>query len=95
MAERAGFEPTVLFRYSRFPGARLKPLSHLSSQCRNQFEPARVSAQRFSTALWHALGFGLLGYLAGAGTRGGVLQPASGQRLTADYSHSNLFRQRD
>src|SRR5258706_10502043 len=30
LAEREGFEPTVLFRYSRFPGVRLKPLSHLS-----------------------------------------------------------------
>src|SRR4051812_40255599 len=32
MAEREGFEPTVLFRYSRFPGVRLKPLSHLSTE---------------------------------------------------------------
>jgi uncharacterized protein (DUF885 family) len=30
LAERGGFEPPVLFRYSRFPGVRLKPLSHLS-----------------------------------------------------------------
>jgi hypothetical protein len=30
--ERGGFEPPVLFRYSRFPGVRLKPLSHLSSE---------------------------------------------------------------
>ncbi len=30
MAEREGFEPTVVFSYSRFPGVRLKPLSHLS-----------------------------------------------------------------
>ncbi|MDB6054243.1 MAG: hypothetical protein JWN25_1766 [Verrucomicrobiales bacterium] len=29
--ERGGFEPPVLFRYSRFPGVRLKPLSHLST----------------------------------------------------------------
>ncbi len=32
MAEREGFEPTVVFSYSRFPGVRLKPLSHLSNQ---------------------------------------------------------------
>lgn len=32
LAEREGFEPTVLFRYSRFPGVRLKPLSHLSGR---------------------------------------------------------------
>jgi hypothetical protein len=31
VAEREGFEPSVLFRYSRFPGVRLKPLSHLST----------------------------------------------------------------
>ena len=31
LAEREGFEPTVLFRYSRFPGVRFKPLSHLSA----------------------------------------------------------------
>ena len=31
LAERGGFEPPVLFRYSRFPGVRLKPLSHLSA----------------------------------------------------------------
>src|SRR2546430_17458017 len=31
LAEREGFEPSVLFRYSRFPGVRLKPLSHLST----------------------------------------------------------------
>ena len=30
MAEREGFEPPVLFRYTRFPGVRFKPLSHLS-----------------------------------------------------------------
>jgi hypothetical protein len=36
VAEREGFEPTVLFRYSRFPGVRLKPLSHLS----DLFHPA-------------------------------------------------------
>jgi hypothetical protein len=30
LAEREGFEPTVVFSYSRFPGVRLKPLSHLS-----------------------------------------------------------------
>jgi hypothetical protein len=35
MAEREGFEPTVLFRYSRFPGVRLKPLSHLSNHVPN------------------------------------------------------------
>ncbi len=33
MAEREGFEPTVVFSYSRFPGVRLKPLSHLSNHC--------------------------------------------------------------
>ena len=31
LAERGGFEPPVVFSYSRFPGVRLKPLSHLSS----------------------------------------------------------------
>ena len=31
MAERGGFEPPVVFSYSRFPGVRLKPLSHLSA----------------------------------------------------------------
>ena len=31
LAEREGFEPTVLLRYSRFPGVRFKPLSHLSA----------------------------------------------------------------
>ncbi len=39
MAEREGFEPTVRFRYSRFPGARLKPLSHLSTDY--EFESLR------------------------------------------------------
>jgi hypothetical protein len=31
MAERGGFEPPVLFRHSRFPGVRVKPLCHLST----------------------------------------------------------------
>jgi hypothetical protein len=35
MAEREGFEPTVVFSYSRFPGVRLKPLSHLSAEGRD------------------------------------------------------------
>ncbi len=42
MAERAGFEPTVVFSYSRFPGVRLKPLSHLSAAdayCGGNFVP--------------------------------------------------------
>ena len=30
MAERGRFELPVLFRYSRFPGVRVKPLCHLS-----------------------------------------------------------------
>src|SRR4051812_45283945 len=30
MAEREGFEPSVVFSYARFPGVCLKPLSHLS-----------------------------------------------------------------
>ncbi len=30
LAERGGFEPPVGFSHTRFPGARLKPLSHLS-----------------------------------------------------------------
>ena len=30
VAERGGFEPPVVISYSRFPGVRLKPLSHLS-----------------------------------------------------------------
>jgi hypothetical protein len=32
VAERVGFEPTVVFSYARFPGVCLKPLSHLSNQ---------------------------------------------------------------
>jgi hypothetical protein len=32
LAERVGFEPTVVFSYARFPGVCLKPLSHLSAQ---------------------------------------------------------------
>jgi len=32
MAERGGFEPPVLFRHSRFPGVRVKPLCHLSNR---------------------------------------------------------------
>ncbi len=32
MAERGRFELPVLFRYSRFPGVRVKPLCHLSNQ---------------------------------------------------------------
>src|SRR5678816_4019064 len=31
MAEREGFEPSVVFSYARFPGVCLKPLSHLST----------------------------------------------------------------
>ncbi len=31
MEERGGFEPPVVFSYSRFPGVRLRPLSHLST----------------------------------------------------------------
>ena len=31
VAEREGFEPSVLFTYARFPGVCLKPLSHLST----------------------------------------------------------------
>jgi hypothetical protein len=31
MAEREGFEPSVVFSYARFPGVCLKPLSHLSA----------------------------------------------------------------
>jgi hypothetical protein len=46
VAEREGFEPTVLFRYSRFPGVRLKPLSHLSTG--NQFEGLWLFVQSFS-----------------------------------------------
>src|ERR1043166_2289742 len=46
LAEREGFEPSVLFRYSRFPGVRLKPLSHLSTQD-PQFEEVQPGAQRF------------------------------------------------
>ena len=32
MAEREGFEPSVVFSYARFPGVCLKPLSHLSTE---------------------------------------------------------------
>ena len=32
MAERGRFELPVLFRHSRFPGVRFKPLSHLSTE---------------------------------------------------------------
>ena len=34
VAEREGFEPTVVFSYARFPGVCLKPLSHLSAEWR-------------------------------------------------------------
>ena len=35
MAEREGFEPSVVFSYARFPGVCLKPLSHLSAQSKS------------------------------------------------------------
>lgn len=38
LAEREGFEPTVVFSYSRFPGVRLKPLSHLSAVGEREWE---------------------------------------------------------
>jgi hypothetical protein len=47
VAEREGFEPTVLFRYSRFPGVRLKPLSHLSGS------RANVANVRFLRNIFH------------------------------------------
>jgi hypothetical protein len=31
LAEREGFEPSVVISYARFPGVCLKPLSHLST----------------------------------------------------------------
>src|SRR3954471_1361735 len=41
MAERVGFEPTVVFSYARFPGVCLKPLSHLSAESRRNVQSAR------------------------------------------------------
>jgi hypothetical protein len=32
LAERGGFEPPIPLGYSRFPGVRVKPLCHLSTQ---------------------------------------------------------------
>ena|GEM_PF-1296725 len=46
MAERGGFEPPVRLRYTRFPGVRFKPLSHLST-C-NYSDGVDVSLQHFS-----------------------------------------------
>ena len=47
MAERGGFEPPVVFSYSRFPGVRLKPLSHLSAQQRNHARRGARGANAF------------------------------------------------
>jgi hypothetical protein len=53
LAEREGFEPTVLFRYSRFPGVRLKPLSHLSDSNRGKMtEELRVRNIFSSNLRW-------------------------------------------
>ena len=42
MAERVGFEPTVGFPHTHFPGVHLRPLGHLSGSkpCRNPLDPA-------------------------------------------------------
>ncbi|MDB6040877.1 MAG: hypothetical protein JWM99_4718 [Verrucomicrobiales bacterium] len=50
VAEREGFEPTVLFRYSRFPGVRLKPLSHLSDLCHPALGGKLLAIARVSIA---------------------------------------------
>ena len=36
MAEREGFEPSVVISYARFPGVCLKPLSHLSDRAESE-----------------------------------------------------------
>src|SRR5688572_13181995 len=55
LAERGGFEPPVLFRYSRFPGARLKPLSHLSTEVRHIKPKALARKQVFARGLLRRL----------------------------------------
>ena len=42
MAERVGFEPTVVFSYARFPGVCLKPLSHLSTESARNVQGVRT-----------------------------------------------------
>jgi hypothetical protein len=50
MAEREGFEPSVVFSYARFPGVCLKPLSHLSNQKLLQGVVARFDLGRLNLA---------------------------------------------
>ena len=49
MAERGGFEPPVAFDYSRFPGVRVKPLCHLSTESGVNSVAAACYAQCFSS----------------------------------------------
>src|ERR1051325_7639622 len=55
MAEREGFEPSVVFSYARFPGVCLKPLSHLSAEsalmCRAPAAGATSFCPRRSSSL--------------------------------------------
>jgi hypothetical protein len=45
LAERVGFEPTVVFSYARFPGVCLKPLSHLSAESQRPPDEGIVMAK--------------------------------------------------
>lgn len=47
LEERGGFEPPVVFSYSRFPGVCLKPLSHLSTAGIQGAKAAAVTQQDF------------------------------------------------
>ncbi len=48
LAERGGFEPPIPFGYSRFPGVRVKPLCHLSTESGANSVRAARRAQLFS-----------------------------------------------
>ena len=54
MAERVGFEPTVAKSYTRFPGAPVRPLQHLSRNIKYGGEGGirthEALAHRFSRA---------------------------------------------
>ena len=64
LAEREGFEPSVLFRYTRFPGARFKPLSHLSTEVGHNSKPNAVPRKWFSGAVAPRTAHGVLPYVA-------------------------------
>jgi hypothetical protein len=51
MAEREGFEPSVVFSYARFPGVCLKPLSHLSAESGLMCRATRGGAMGFSATV--------------------------------------------